>query len=117
VAFWFYRGLRRGIVTTRYPKEPVDPWTSALPTPPAFRPERLTRELAIRLADACPAGSITTGDDELTVDLGRCTGCGRCLAIGGDALEPSGEFLLAATERQSLVKHVPIRGGVNDVER
>ena len=108
MAFWFYRGLRKGIVTTRYPKV-IDPWTADLPTPPAFRSLYLTAELADRLADGCPASAIWREGAELVVDLGRCTGCGRCAEIGGDAVAPSGEFLLASADRASLVKRVPIR--------
>ena len=33
MALWFLRGVRRGVVTTRYPTE-VDSWTAQLPTPP-----------------------------------------------------------------------------------
>jgi hypothetical protein len=110
MAFWFYRGLRRGIVTTRYPKGPIDPWTTDLPTPPAFRPDRLTAGLAARLAEDCPAGAIAVDDRELVIDLARCTACGRCLTIGGDAVVPSGEFLLAATDRAAYLKRVPIHG-------
>jgi len=109
MAFWFYRGLRKGIVTTRYPRE-VDPWTRDLPTPPAFRSSRLTRALADRLVAACPSEAIRREGEELVVDLGRCTGCGRCLAVGGEAVAASGEFLLATAERSSLVKRVPIGG-------
>jgi hypothetical protein len=42
---WFLRGLARGVVTTRYPRRP-DASTTSLPTPPAFRPEALTRQIA-----------------------------------------------------------------------
>ena len=40
---WFARGLRRGVVTTRYPDRP-DVSAVDLPTPPAFRPRQLTRK-------------------------------------------------------------------------
>jgi ferredoxin len=110
MAFWFYRGLRRGIVTTRYPKGELDPWTRHLPTAPAFHPDRLTPELAQRLAVGCPAGAITTDGRELVVDLGRCTACGRCLELAGDAAAPSGEHLLAAVERSDLIKRIPMAG-------
>jgi len=118
MAFWFYRGLRKGIATTRYPKA-VDPWTRDLPTPPAFHSQRLTVELADRLEEGCPAGAITRDGLELVVDLGRCTGCGRCRELGGEAVEPSGVFLLASGDRSALVKRVPIRGGqgVGDDQR
>jgi ferredoxin len=109
MAIWFYRGLRKGIVTTRYPKS-IDAWSRDLPSAPAFHATRLTTALADRLAHDCPAGAITTEGLELVVDLGRCTGCGRCLQIGGDAVAPSGEFLLASRDRAALLKRVPIRG-------
>ena len=110
MAFWFYRGLRRGIATTRYPKE-IDGWTIDLPTPPAFHPGRLTIEIAERLSAACPSGALERTGTELTIDLGRCTGCGRCRELGGDAALPSGEFLLATADRTALVKRVSIDGG------
>ena len=110
MAFWFYRGLRRGIVTTRYPKGELGPWTRDLPTAPAFYPDRLTPELAERLAAGCPGGAITTDGHELMVDLGRCTACGRCLELAGDAAAPSGEPLLAAVDRSDLIKRVRVAG-------
>lgn len=109
MAFWFYRGLRKGIVTTRYPKT-VDAWTRDLPTAPAFQSRRLTEALADRIASACPAGAIRREGSELVVDMGGCTGCGRCIEVAGDTAAPSGEFLLATTDRGALIKRVPIRG-------
>jgi hypothetical protein len=109
MAIWFYRGLRKGIATTRYPKT-IDPWTRDLPTPPAFHSLRLTGAIADRLTRACPSGAITREGPELVVDLGRCTCCGRCLEIAGDAAAPSGAFLLATEERSALIKRVPIGG-------
>jgi len=109
MAFWFYRGLRRGIATTRYPNR-IDAWARDLPSAPAFHSAGLTLELVDRLAEACPAGALAREDHELVVDLGRCTACGRCLEAGQGVVRPSGEFLLASTDRMALVKRVPIRG-------
>jgi flavoprotein len=109
MAFWFYRGLRRGIATTAYPKT-VDPWAGALPSPPAFHSLRLTVELVERLVAECPGGALSREQRELLVDIGRCTGCGRCVEIAGGAVRSSGEFELAASDRAALVKRVPIRG-------
>ena len=105
---WFLRGLRRGIVTTRYPAGPLDAWTQTLPSAPAFRSTALTGALADRLQAACPSGALRRERDRLAVDLGACTGCGRCAAVGGDAVGDSGELLLATQQREDLIKHVPI---------
>jgi hypothetical protein len=107
---WFLRGLRRGVVTTRYPRE-CDAWSQALPTPPRFDPELLTDELTQKLVDVCPARAIGREYRALVLDLGRCTGCGRCSEVGGRAVAPSGVFELAARERSDLIKRIPIRGG------
>ena len=112
MAFWFYRGLRRGIATTRYP-ETIDPWAHSLPSPPAFHSERLTIELGDRLAGECAANALARDGRELIIDLGRCTGCGRCVELGAGVARPSGESLLATTDRAALIKRVPIRGDRN----
>jgi hypothetical protein len=109
MALWFVRGLRRGVVTTRYPRAP-DPSALALPTPPAFDPRLLTPEIADDLAARCPSGALARREDVLLLDLGTCTACGRCIAASGGAARPSGSWDLAATEREHLVKTVPIDG-------
>ena len=106
---WFLRGLRRGVVTTRYPAE-IDPWTRTLPSPPAFYSRRLTRDLADRLQDGCPSGALRRDHGVLVVDLGACTTCGRCFEIAGDAARPSAATLLASPDRAALRKRIPIRG-------
>lgn len=110
---WFLRGLRRGVVTTRYPAT-IDPWTRALPSPPGFHSRLLTRELADRLQDACPARALWREDGVLVVDVGACTGCGRCVEVGGGAVRPSGAFLLATDRRDALRRRVPIAGDDGD---
>jgi ferredoxin-like protein FixX len=107
---WFLRGLRRGVVTTRYPRE-HDASAQALPTPPRFDSELLTDELTQRLVDVCPARAIGREYRALVLDLGRCTGCGRCCEVGGKAVAPSGVFELAARDRSDLIKRIPIGGG------
>jgi len=107
---WFLRGIRRGVVTSRYPARP-DPSAAQLPTPPAFHADRLTVELAERLAAACPARSLRRDGRDLVLDLGGCTCCGRCSVVGGEAVAASGEFELATRDRGALVKRIPIGGG------
>ena len=107
--FWFLRGLRKGVVTTRYPAE-RDIWAAQLPTPPAFRSRLLTIELAERLAACCSSGALRREGSDLVLDLGACTACGRCAEVGGEAVVRSGEFELAARDRRALVKRIPIGG-------
>jgi hypothetical protein len=116
MAFWFYRGLRRGIATTDYPKA-VDAWAVSLPSPPAFHSARLTPGLVDRLVAGCPSAALGREQAALIVDIGRCTGCGRCIELGGGAVRPSGEFELAASDRAALIKRVPIRGGEEQIVR
>jgi formate hydrogenlyase subunit 6/NADH:ubiquinone oxidoreductase subunit I len=104
---WFVRGLRRGVVTTRYPARP-DPSAAFLPTPPAFRPSRLDQRLADRLCEVCPSQALRREDDVLIFDAGACTACGRCREAAPEAVTVSGEFELATTDRASLVKRIPL---------
>jgi len=106
---WTVRGLRRGVVTTRYPARP-DPSADLLATPPAFRPDVLTRDLADRLAAVCPSRALARDGDVLVFDVGACTACGRCRAEAPQAAGASGEFELAATARAHLVKRIPLGG-------
>jgi ferredoxin-like protein FixX len=113
---WFIRGLRRGVVTTRYPARP-DGSAAALPTPPAFRPGQLTRQIADRIVAVCPSAALARqekGDGEvggvLIFDAGNCTACGRCAAVAPDAVTSSREWELAATARSALRKEIPILG-------
>ncbi|HEY7262335.1 MAG TPA: hypothetical protein VH589_12725 [Trebonia sp.] len=113
MTLWFVRGLRRGVVTTRYPASP-DESAKHLPSPPAFRPDQLTRATADRLAAACPSGALRRDDRTLVYDVGRCTACGRCATVADTvapyAVASSGAFELAATVRSELIKEIPILG-------
>jgi len=104
---WFIRGLRRGVVTTRYPARP-EPSAASLPTPPAFRAERLNADLADRLGRVCPSRALRREEDVLIFDVGACTACGRCREAAPEAVTASGEFELAATARARLVKRIPL---------
>ncbi len=106
---WTLRGLRRGVVTTRYPARP-DPSAQLLPTPPAFRPDVLTPGLADRLVAVCPSRALARDGDTLVFDVGACTACGRCRAEAPQAAGDSGEFELATTARAHLVKRIPLGG-------
>ncbi|MGH9170769.1 MAG: hypothetical protein ACRD0Z_07850 [Acidimicrobiales bacterium] len=109
MAFWFLRGVRRGIVTTRYPARD-DASSGDLPTPPSFLQSRLGTATARRLVAVCPSGALQLDGDELVYDVGRCTACGLCERTAPEAVVPSGVFELTATERWHLVKRIRIEG-------
>lgn len=111
MVLWFARGLRRGVVTTRYPDGPPDGWAGDLPTPPVFDPARLTRELAEELTTICPSGALRREGAELRYDIGACTACRRCFGVRPGVVRASGEFELAATRREHLIKRFPLREG------
>lgn len=110
MTLWFVRGLLRRVVTTRYPARP-EPSTGALPTPPRFRTDLLTEQLADALAEVCPSSVFTREGRVLMYDVGACTACGRCYPVAGAAAQPSGVLELAATARDQLIKRVPIVEG------
>ena len=104
---WFLRGLRRGVVTTRYPDRP-EPSAALLPSPPVFRSAALTAGVADRLAAACPSPALRREGDALIYDVGACAACGRCAAAAPEAVAPSGEFELAVTTRSGLIKRIEV---------
>jgi len=103
MSIWVLRGLRDGVVTTRWPGKPdeyADSW----------RGPATVRQDALNAVDAgierlCPAGAIEAFD-RLRVDQGRCILCGRCVAVRPDLFTwSSGATGPAATAvtRQALV--------------
>ena len=106
---WFVKGLRRGVVTTRYPAH-ADPSAINLPTPPAFRPEELTGQIADRLVEICPSRALSRTAGALVFDAGACTACRQCRESEPRAVTASGEFELATTDRSALVKRIPLLG-------
>jgi dissimilatory sulfite reductase (desulfoviridin) alpha/beta subunit len=107
---WFLRGVRRGVITTRYPARP-DESARDLPTPPVLRATLLTAGIAERLSAACPGTALRREGDVLVYDVGACTACGRCQDAVPEVAVPSGEFELAATDRNYLIKRIPLQEG------
>jgi Ni,Fe-hydrogenase III small subunit len=99
---WFFRGVARSRLTTRYPRGREAP-------PEGFRaralldPDAVGVGAAERAAAACLPGALTVIDgDRLRLDAGRCIGCGLCIAAGaGLQMDPGYE--LAVTNRERLV--------------
>ncbi|MGH9064016.1 MAG: NADH:ubiquinone oxidoreductase [Acidimicrobiales bacterium] len=102
---WVARGLREGIVTTRYPRRPdgYGPgWRGAVsvvdtPGGPGQPGE------GADVPRLCPTGAITEPDGRLRVDRGRCIVCGRCVAARPDLFLFDSSPEVASLSRQALV--------------
>ncbi len=101
---WIARGLRTGIVTTRYPRRPE-------PAPAGFRGHVAlldTEDGDARLEALCPTGAIrVAGDGGVALDRGRCILCGLCVAAEPTRFAFAAEYETAARRRAGLVAGEP----------
>jgi Ni,Fe-hydrogenase III small subunit/ferredoxin len=74
---WALRGLRNGVLTTRWPARPDD--YAAATCGPATTLPHASATAGEDLAALCPAGAIST-HGTVRLDQGRCIQCGRCVA-------------------------------------
>jgi Ni,Fe-hydrogenase III small subunit/ferredoxin len=76
---WVLRGLRDGVVTTRWPGRP-DPYADSWRGPATVLDPHPADSGTAGLAALCPTGAITTtADGRVRLDQGRCILCGRCV--------------------------------------
>lgn len=85
---WALRGLRNGIVTTRWPKRPDDYFDSfvsgvSVDHGPATAARRLALAEQDALEEICPTQALRVvhrdGAPDITVDRSRCILCGNCV--------------------------------------
>ena len=103
MSIWVLRGLRDGVVTTRWPNRP-DEYADSWRGPVTVRPDAPGAAEA-ELERLCPTGAIEA-IDRLRVDQGRCILCGRCVAARPDLFTWSAGATgptAAAVARQALV--------------
>lgn len=105
---WALRGLRNGVVTTRYPRHPDD-------YADTFRGAVVPRDVdgdvggdvggdADAVAALCPTGAISAGPrGVLRVDAGRCILCGRCVQARPDLVTWAAGSQTASLGREALV--------------
>ena len=95
------RGLREGVVTTRWPARP-DPYAAGWRGPATILDPRPAG--AADLASVCPTGAISSQTDgSLRLDQGRCILCGRCVQRRPDVFGWSSGPGSAALTRDGLV--------------
>ena len=75
---------------------------------PDVQPERLTVDIASRVAAVCPTGALATEDHNgrhcLRLSYGHCIGCGRCVEVGEGALVPAKRFRCTGVAKEQLVR-------------
>jgi Ni,Fe-hydrogenase III small subunit/ferredoxin len=82
---WVFKGLRNGILTTRWPKRADDYFDSFYAAVSVLDgPKSATADLVAQAAAACPTGAICTDRLPPRLDRGRCILCGRCVQAAPD---------------------------------
>jgi Ni,Fe-hydrogenase III small subunit/ferredoxin len=104
MSLWVLRGLREGVVTTRWPKKPdeyADAWRGPVTV--------LGDADAPDVDGLCPTGAIGVAD-RVRVDQGKCILCGRCVAARPDlfawAAGTTGPGAAALTREALIVPQV-----------
>lgn len=114
---WVFRGLRNGVVSSRWPHRP-DAYFDTFPA----SVEIVDQRAGISADDApqlCPTGAIDASANGVRIDSGRCISCGLCVAARPDVFSWRPGADTAALARDLLV--VPSLSdtdqGVEDVRR
>jgi Ni,Fe-hydrogenase III small subunit/ferredoxin len=102
---WITRGLRDGVLTTRWPARP-DPYAAA-GRGPATVVDQHPGGAGERLDRLCPTGAISQADGvpktSVRLDQGKCVQCGRCVAARPDVFGWAQGPAVAALSREALV--------------
>jgi Ni,Fe-hydrogenase III small subunit/ferredoxin len=96
---WVLRGLRRGTVTTRYPRR-------AEPAPYGFKGSVDVVQPSVaraELAELCPTGAITVEEGRVLLDRGRCVLCGACVEAEPAIFRFVSAYETAGRRRAALV--------------
>jgi formate hydrogenlyase subunit 7 len=111
---WVGIGLSSGVKTTSFPKRD-DPAASSAASTIQLDASRLTPELALAAAGACPTDAITVEGDategKLLFDAGQCILCGRCVRKAPQAFVYRQDPRVAVRRRRSLQEAVGWKEG------
>jgi Ni,Fe-hydrogenase III small subunit/ferredoxin len=102
---WIPRGIREGIVTSRYPRE-VDGYGVDFRGSIEVSETGATTSELVEALLACPTGAISLRDGEAAVDRGACILCGRCTRVLPAVFQFSPNFEISTRQRSALV--VPV---------
>jgi Ni,Fe-hydrogenase III small subunit len=110
---WVLRGLRNGVVTSRWPRR-ADGYADGLRGPArVLGSAPAAPDGADDLPGLCPTGAIGySADAGIRLDQGRCVLCGRCVAARPDVFAWSRGAAVASLARAALI--VPPAAGSGD---
>jgi Ni,Fe-hydrogenase III small subunit/ferredoxin len=100
---WVFRGLRNGIITTRWPKR-ADIYFAGFPAAVSMigGPRAATSDGVGRAAELCPTAAISAGPRP-RLDRGRCILCGRCVEAAPEWFGWQSGSATAQLSRNALV--------------
>ena len=99
MSFWVFRGLRNGVVTTKWPAQ-RDGYFDAFPAAVSVGARRDGDDVR----GLCPTGAIEIDTyDAVRVDRGRCILCGHCVAARPDLFQWTPGAGTATTSRAALI--------------
>ncbi|ASX02894.1 MULTISPECIES: ferredoxin [Mycobacterium] len=100
---WVFRGLRDGIITSRWPKHADDYFDRS---PAAVRvtanPDTRSSLPAAAAAEVCPTAAISI-EPQPELDRGRCILCGRCVEVAPQWFAWDSGAAIARLSRETLV--------------
>lgn len=99
---WIPRGLREGIVTTRYPRR-TDGYGPGFRGAVVVDPEAGVGREAPLITGSCPTRAISVEHDHLQLDRGRCILCGRCTQLFPQAFRFDPSFETSTVRRGHLI--------------
>ncbi len=100
---WALRGLRDGVLTTRWPARPDD-YAAAISGPATVLDGRAAAGSVEDLAALCPAAAIRPDPSgSVRIDQGGCILCGRCVSARPDVFGWAAGPQVASVSRAGLV--------------
>jgi Ni,Fe-hydrogenase III small subunit/formate hydrogenlyase subunit 6/NADH:ubiquinone oxidoreductase subunit I len=93
--------LKKGVVTSNYPKERFEPYDGHQGMPCIERSRCRMHQSCI---EVCPTGAISPREGSVQIDLGACIFCGECSrSCPEGAIRITKEFELASRTREGLI--------------
>lgn len=99
---WIPRGLREGVVTSRYPRR-HDGYGTGFRASVAVASVTATEPPILSAVAACPTGAVTSDSGQVRLDRGRCILCGRCVEVCPELFRFDAGFETSVERREALV--------------